>query len=51
MQFNNDDDVDVAKDVSKVHGRYDIKKLVSQISDDYQVEKIDWGLPVGVEVW
>ena len=47
MQFN--DDVTVANDVSKAHGRYNIKKLVSQIPDNYQVEEVDWGLPVGAE--
>ena len=49
MQFN--DDVTVAKDASKAHGRYDIKKLVTQMPDDYQVKEVDWGLPVDAEVW
>ena len=41
----------VINSASKAHGRYDIRKLVTQIPNDYQVEEVDWGLPVGVEVW
>jgi len=43
------DDKDIT--VRNVHGRYDIKKLVAQIPDNYQVKEVDWGLPVGEEVW
>ena len=46
-----DTDTAVINNTSDVRGRYDIKKLVSQIPDDYQVKEVDWGLPVGAEVW
>ena len=41
----------VINSASNVRGRYDINKLVAQIPNNYQVEEVDWGLPVGVEVW
>ncbi len=41
----------IVEPVNKVHGRYDIRELIAQMPDDYQVEEIDWGAPVGKEVW
>ena len=41
----------VVEAVNKVRGRYDIRDLVAQMPDDYQVEEVNWGLPEGVEVW
>jgi len=29
----------------------DLKKLLSKIPKDYKPEEIDWGEPVGREVW
>ena len=53
------DDVDVsARDgviviapVRRVRGRQSLKELVSRISESYKSEEIDWGEPVGREVW
>jgi antitoxin MazE len=53
------DDVDVtARDgiiviapVSRVRGKRSLQELVSRIPKDYEVEEIDWGKPVGREVW
>ncbi len=36
---------------NRVHGRYDIKELVTQMPDDYQAEEVDWGSPQGREAW
>ena len=41
----------VVEPVVKVRGRYDLKKLVSKIPPNYRVEEVDWGRPVGKEVW
>ena len=41
----------VVEPVNRVRGRYDIRDLVAQLPDDYQAEEIDWGPPVGAEVW
>ena len=41
----------IVEPVSNVHGRYDIKALVAQMPDDYQVEELDWGSPEGMEAW
>lgn len=32
-------------------GRYDLKKLMSQIPKDYKPEEVDFGTPIGKEVW
>jgi antitoxin MazE len=34
-----------------VRGRYDLRELVVRIPKDYEAEEIDWGPPVGKEVW
>lgn len=41
----------VVEPLVKVRGRYDIKTLVSKIPPDYRAEEVDWGRPVGKEVW
>lgn len=41
----------VVERVNKVHGRYDIRDLVTQMPDDYEVEEVDWSTPLGKEVW
>ena len=35
----------------QVRGKYDLKKLVSKMPQEYQAEELDWGEPVGKEVW
>jgi antitoxin MazE len=53
------DQVDVtAKDglliitpVRRVRGGLDLKELVARIPKDYKPEELDWGPPVGREVW
>ncbi len=46
-----DTDTAVINSASDVRGRYSIKKLIAQMPDNYQAGEVDWGLPVGVEVW
>ena len=35
----------------KLHGRYNLEQLIAEMPADYQVEELDWGLPVGQEEW
>jgi antitoxin MazE len=53
------DDVDVAvrdgvivvAPVKRMRGRQSLKELVSRIPKNYRAKEIDWGKPVGREVW
>ena len=35
----------------RIRGRHNLKDLVSRIPETYQSGEIDWGEPVGKEVW
>jgi len=41
----------VVKPKKSVRGRYSLEDLVSRISKDHETDEIDWGEPVGKEVW
>jgi antitoxin MazE len=41
----------VVKPVRRVRGRHDLRELVRRIPKDYAPEEVDWGPPVGREVW
>ena len=41
----------IVEPVTKVRGRYVLSELVSRMPKTYQVEELDWGMPVGKEVW
>ena len=41
----------VATPVRRVRGGHDLRELVSRIPKDYKPEEVDWGPPVGREVW
>ena len=41
----------IVEPTTRVRGRYDLKELVSRMPETYQVEEVDWGQPVGKEVW
>ena len=53
------DDVDVsARDgvivitpIRRIRGKQSLKDLVSRIPENYEIEEIDWGRPVGREAW
>ena len=53
------DEVDVTVDGERiilepsrrVRGKYRLADLVAQMPEDYQPEEVDWGPPVGGEVW
>jgi antitoxin MazE len=58
-QINVGDDVDIAvkdgalivKPAQRTRGQYNLKDLVARIPKDYQAKEVDWGKPVGNEVW
>ena len=41
----------VVEAVTRVRGRYDLEALISKMPESYQAEELDWGPPVGREVW
>ncbi|NCO34623.1 MAG: transcriptional regulator/antitoxin, MazE [Armatimonadetes bacterium CG2_30_59_28] len=41
----------VVAPVRRVRGRYDLRELVRRIPRDYKTKEVDWGAPVGKEVW
>ena len=53
------DEVDVAarkgtlvvRPIRRVRGRHDLRKLVARIPKKYSPKELDWGPPVGREVW
>ena len=54
-----DDEVDIVvvdgdiivRPVAKQKGRYDLRKLVAQMPDDYEPSEEDWGEAIGKEAW
>jgi antitoxin MazE len=45
------DGVIIISPVKHIRGKYDIRELLSHIPKDYKPEEVDWGKPVGKEVW
>ena len=45
------DGVLVVTPVRRVRGGHDLRELVRRIPKGYKSEEIDWGYPVGREVW
>ena len=45
------DDIIVIAPIKKIRGRYRLEDLVAQIPEDYHAGEVDWGVPVGKEVW
>jgi len=35
----------------KIRGRYNLEDLVARIPENYQADEVNWGEPVGKEVW
>jgi antitoxin MazE len=35
----------------RIRGKQSLQELVSRIPKDYETEEVDWGEPVGREVW
>ena len=45
------DGVIVISPVKRIRGKLDLQELVSRIPRNYKAGGIDWGKPVGKEVW
>ena len=58
-QIDVGDEVDVSvKDgaiiispAKRIRGRHNLKDLVARIAENYQPSEVDWGEPVGKEIW
>jgi len=45
------DGVLVVTPLRRVRGGHDLRELVRRIPKDYKPKELDWGYPVGREVW
>ncbi len=45
------DGVILVTPAKRIRGGCDLRELVARIPRDYKPEEIDWGKPVGKEVW
>ena len=45
------DGIIIISAVKRIRGRYNLKDLVARIPENYQTSEVDWGEPVGKEVW
>ena len=41
----------VVSPAKQIRGRYKLEELIARIPENYQNNEIDWGKPVGKEVW
>jgi antitoxin MazE len=51
VEITTRDGVIIISPIKRIRGKYDIKELLSNIPKDYMPEEVDWGKPVGKEVW
>ena len=45
------DGIMIVKPAKKIRGRYNLKDLVARIPQNYESGEVDWGEPVGKEIW
>ena len=45
------DGIMIVTPAKRIRGRYNLKDLVARIPENYQAGEVDWGEPVGKEVW
>jgi len=45
------DGIMVVKPTKMIRGKHNLKDLVSRIPKNYKSGEVDWGKPVGKEVW
>ena len=41
----------IVKPAKRIRGRYNLKDLVARIPQNYETGEVDWGEPVGEEIW
>ena len=44
-------DVMIVKPVKRIRGRHNLKDLVASIPQNHETGEVDWGEPVGKEIW
>jgi antitoxin MazE len=45
------DGVMIVTPAKKIRGKLSLKDLVARIPENYETSEVDWGEPVGKEVW
>jgi antitoxin MazE len=45
------DGIMIVAPAKKIRGKLSLKDLVARIPKNYQADEVDWGEPVGKEVW
>jgi antitoxin MazE len=45
------DGIMIVTPAKRIRGRHKLEDLVSRIPEDYQTSEVDWGEPVGKEIW
>ena len=45
------DGIMIVTPAKRIRGRHKLEDLVARIPEDYQASELDWGEPVGKEVW
>ena len=45
------DGIMIVTPAKRIRGRHKLKDLVARIPENYKTSEIDWGEPVGKEVW
>jgi antitoxin MazE len=51
VDINVKDGIMLVTPAKRIRGRHNLKDLVSRIPENYQSGEINWGEPVGKEVW
>ena len=51
MDISVKDGVMIVTPAKRIRGKHSLKDLVERIPEDYRIEEVDWGEPVGKEVW
>lgn len=51
VDVSTENDVVMIKPVKTARGRHNLEDLVARIPEEYQAEEVNWGEPVGKEVW
>lgn len=45
------DGIMIVAPANRIRGRHKLKDLVARIPENYQSSEVDWGEPLGKEVW
>ncbi|MGD9016894.1 MAG: AbrB/MazE/SpoVT family DNA-binding domain-containing protein [Desulfobacterales bacterium] len=45
------DGIMIVKPTKRIRGHHNLKDLVSRIPENYEPGEVDWGEPVGKEIW